>query len=113
MRAIQITGPQRVEVVDVPTPTLADGHIILETERISVCGSDMTRYRGVLPEEEYPFTAGAPCHEAIGIVQESHTAANRIIPVSKNGDPTVQLKAQPFGTVMPASSASLRSSGKT
>ncbi|MQG21097.1 MAG: zinc-binding dehydrogenase [SAR202 cluster bacterium] len=129
MKAIQLIGPQKMDLVNSPTPTIDDDHVILKTERISICGSDMVRYREVAPEEEYPFKAGAPCHETIGIIQESrvegiktgdraivlsppgnygggvefaHIPANRIIPVSNSGDPSVQLMAQPFGTVMHA-----------
>lgn len=73
MRAIRITGPQRMEVVDAPMPPLADGQVLVRAERLSICGSDMRTYRRVAPEEEYPLAPGVPCHEIVGVVQESRS----------------------------------------
>ncbi len=74
MRAIRITGPQHMEVVDAPTPTVAEGQVLVRAERLSICGSDMRTYRHVAPEEEYPLAPGVPCHEIVGVVEESRGA---------------------------------------
>ena len=74
MRAIRITGPQHMEVVDAPVPTLGQGQVLVRAERLSICGSDMRTYRHVAPEEEYPLAPGVPCHEIVGVVQESRSA---------------------------------------
>ena len=74
MRAIRITGPQHMEVVDAPVPTLAEGQVLVRAERLSICGSDMRTYRHVAPEEEYPLAPGVPCHEIVGVVHESRSA---------------------------------------
>ena len=88
MRAIRITGPQHMEVVDAPVPTLAEGQVLVRAERLSICGSDMRTYRHVAPEEEYPLAPGVPCHEIVGVVQESRSARCRPRPASRR-PPTV------------------------
>ena len=40
-------------------------------QHLSVCGSDLRTYDRTLPEEEYPLAVGAPCHECVGVVEES------------------------------------------
>ena len=71
MRAIQVTGPRRLELVEVPQPKPAEGQVLVRLEALSVCGTDMMLYRHPQPEEDYPLGPGIPCHECAGTIVES------------------------------------------
>ncbi|MCH7593237.1 MAG: zinc-binding dehydrogenase, partial [Chloroflexi bacterium] len=72
MKAIQLTGPRKLEFVEAPDPTPAEGQVLLKIESASICGSDThLAYEPVLPEERYPSVPGAPCHEIAGTIIES------------------------------------------
>ncbi len=46
MRAFVITGPGTGAVADVPDPIADPGQVIVEVDRVGVCGTDMEFYRG-------------------------------------------------------------------
>lgn len=72
MKAYQLTGQRRLELVDAPDPTPEDGEVVLKVQHSSICGSDVhLNYEPALPEERYPMFYGSPCHEIAGIVVES------------------------------------------
>jgi len=79
MKAVALTGPQRLEVIDVPSPKLSsDKDVLLKIERVGVCGSDLHYFehgrigsRVVRP----PFIPG---HECSGIVVEIGAAVTRV-----------------------------------
>ena len=72
MKAARLFGPKRFELLDVATPTPADGECLIRLDQLSICGSDMREaYGPVLPEEEYPLAIGKPCHECAGVVVDS------------------------------------------
>ncbi len=74
MRAARISAPKTWEIMDIETPTIDDGQCLIKLENWSVCGSDIRHgYGPVLPEEQYPMRAGAPCHECAGTIVESRT----------------------------------------
>ena len=74
MKAAQLVGPKRFEMMDVDTPTPGDGECLVKLERWSVCGSDIRHgYGPIHPEEEYPMPIGTPGHEIAGMVVESRT----------------------------------------
>ena len=127
MKAVRLTSPRRFEFVEVESPKPAEGEVLIRMERLSICGSDLRHYDKVLPEEEYPLELGRPCHECIGVIEESRTRElqvgqrvivlpttrgglmeylvekpSRIIPVPEGGDPSVWLMCQPMGTVLHA-----------
>ena len=85
MRAIQLTAPGTITLIDVPEPELADGQVLVRMQSLSICGSDMGPYRDVAPEEEYPMAPGLPSHECAGIVEEARTDGFRV------GDPVIVL----------------------
>ncbi len=125
MKVARLTSPKRFEFTEMEVPTPEDGQVLIQMERLSICGSDLRTYDRVLAEEEYPLAPGRPCHECIGTVRESRTdelsegqrvivlptsmgglteyhveAMDRIIPIPNGGDPSVWLMCQPMGTVM-------------
>ncbi len=74
MKAAQITGPKRFDVIEADMPKVNDGQCLIRLECWSVCGSDIRHgYGPVLPEEQYPMRVGAPCHECAGTIVESRT----------------------------------------
>ena len=73
MKAIQVTGPRRLDLAEVPIPEPADGEVLIKLEALSVCGTDMMAYRHPQPEEDYPLGHGTPCHECAGTIVESRS----------------------------------------
>ncbi len=72
MRAFVITGPGVGAVADVPEPVASPGHVIVEVDRVGVCGTDMEFYRGdmaylVSGDATFPMRIG---HEWCGRVVE-------------------------------------------
>ena len=69
MKAVQIVARGKTEFIDIPKPELQDGHAIIKTQRISLCGSDI-RYIHYLPEHRYPCLPGTTGHEMVGVITE-------------------------------------------
>jgi threonine dehydrogenase-like Zn-dependent dehydrogenase len=70
MRALVFTGPGRAEVQDMPEPQPGPGQVIVEVERVGVCGTDVELFTG---EMSYLHTGAAsyplrPGHEWSGTV---------------------------------------------
>ena len=72
MKAIQVTGPRRLEITEMPAPEPAEGEVLVKLEALSVCGTDMMAYRHPQPEEDYPLGLGTPCHECAGTIIKSN-----------------------------------------
>jgi threonine dehydrogenase-like Zn-dependent dehydrogenase len=123
MKAARLVGPRRFEFEDAPVPSLNPGEVLVRMEYFSVCGSDLRMYDRVFPEEEYPLRLGAPCHECVGIVEQSRAdglnpgqrvialqagglleyaavPARNAVPVPDVGDPALWVLCQPVGTVL-------------
>ncbi len=123
MKAARLVGPRRFEFEDAPMPSPQPGEVLIKMEYFSICGSDLRTYDRVLPEESYPLQPGAPCHENVGIVQESRddrlqagqrvialqagglqeyaaVPARNAIPVPDGADPAKWVLCQPVGTVL-------------
>jgi L-iditol 2-dehydrogenase len=125
MKAAQLTGYKKFEFVEVDRPSPKEGQVLIKTERVSICGSDLRTYDRAHPEESYPFKIGAPCHESLGEVVESRSSElsvgdkvivlptetgglieyiaespDRCIKIPGDGDLSVWMMAQPVGTVM-------------
>lgn len=72
MRAFVITGAGIGAVTDVPEPVAAPGQVIVEVDRVGVCGTDMEFYRGDMAylasgDATFPMRIG---HEWCGRVVE-------------------------------------------
>ena len=72
MRAFVITGPGQGEVQDVPEPSAGAGQVVVEVDRVGVCGTDAEMFSGDMVylatgESRYPIRIG---HEWCGRVIE-------------------------------------------
>lgn len=70
MRAFVLTGPGQGAVQDVPTPTPVPGEVVVDVERVGVCGTDTEFFTGEMAylhqgHAAYPMRLG---HEWCGIV---------------------------------------------
>ena len=83
MKAIQVFGPKHMRMVDIPEPQRESGQLLIRSEFLSICGSDMRSFRYAFPEENYPLSPAMPCHECVGVVEESDSdevpAGTRVI----------------------------------
>ena len=91
MKAMQVFGPKHLRIVDAPAPVPAAGQLLIKSEVLSVCGSDMRTFRYAFPEENYPLAHSSPCHECVGIVEASDS------PDIKVGQRVIALSALPGG----------------
>ncbi|MDA1256380.1 MAG: zinc-binding dehydrogenase [Chloroflexi bacterium] len=79
MKAYQLTGPRRLELVQGDDPTPEDGEVVLKVQHSSICGSDVhLNYEPALPEERYPMFYGSPCHEIAGTIVESRNSKYKV-----------------------------------
>jgi threonine dehydrogenase-like Zn-dependent dehydrogenase len=70
MRAFVVTGPHHCEIQDVESPTPAPGQVVVDIERVGVCGTDVEFFTGEMAylhqgHAEYPMRLG---HEWCGTV---------------------------------------------
>lgn len=73
-RAAVLTGPRRVDVVDVAGRAPGEGEVAVALDGCGVCGSNLPVWQG-RPWFEYPLPAGAPGHEAWGWVEAAGDGA--------------------------------------
>src|ERR1051325_1157106 len=48
MRAFVLTGPGTYEVQELPAPVAAPGEVVIDVERVGVCGTDMEFFTGAM-----------------------------------------------------------------
>lgn len=65
MKALIYTGPEQVELRDVPMPEPAEGELLVQVRAVGICGSDMHAYLGHDERRPAPLILG---HEAAGVV---------------------------------------------
>ncbi len=67
MKAARLTGPETIELVDLPIPDCPEDGLLLQVGACGVCGSDLRRWR------EGPLPGGdiTPGHEFAGVVVEA------------------------------------------
>jgi threonine dehydrogenase-like Zn-dependent dehydrogenase len=62
VRAVSLVEAERLEVVDLPSPEVEPGELLLRVTACGICGSDLTSYkRGLF--------IGVPGHEVAGLVE--------------------------------------------
>lgn len=67
MKALVYNGPFDLALKDIPKPELAPGEVIVKVQAVSICGSDVTGYKGNSNMRIAPLVMG---HEFSGIVSE-------------------------------------------
>ena len=72
VRAFVVTAPRECEVQDVAPPSPAAGQVVVDVERVGVCGTDVEFFTGEMPylhdgQAEFPIRLG---HEWCGVVVE-------------------------------------------
>lgn len=77
MRAFVITGPHQGEVRDVESPRAQSGQVVVDVERVGVCGTDVELFEGTMAYyalglAEFPLRPG---HEWSGVVSAVGSAA--------------------------------------
>ncbi|MFJ6280588.1 zinc-dependent alcohol dehydrogenase [Arthrobacter subterraneus] len=83
-------APHDVSLVNLPRPLPGSGEVIVRTEAVGLCGSDVHAWRGDAGYEwvPTPVTLG---HEAVGIVEEvadgieESWVGQRVVPISIDG----------------------------
>lgn len=69
MKAIRVTEPGTLEIVEVEKPALqSEEEVLVKVTAAGICGSDMHIYHGSNPFTVYPRVIG---HEVTGIVEET------------------------------------------
>jgi threonine dehydrogenase-like Zn-dependent dehydrogenase len=74
MKALQIHRPRMFDLIEVPVPQLPSGEnnsLLVRTEWVSMCGSDIPFFTGNKRFRPYPLAPGAPIHECVGEVAAS------------------------------------------
>ena len=68
MKAVQVVSPNRLELIDVPKPSI-DGtnNVLVRMTAAGICGSDVGIYHGTNAAATYPRIIG---HEMVGVVEE-------------------------------------------
>ena len=89
MRALVVTAPRQAAVLDVPDPVPAAGELLVEVERVGVCGTDIELYTGEMAyidqgHTHFPIRLG---HEWTGrVVAVGHSAVEGWLGKRVTGD---------------------------
>jgi alcohol dehydrogenase, propanol-preferring len=70
--------------VDIPTPQLTPGHLLVEVSVCGVCHTDLHLVEGELPDPTLPVTPG---HQVVGTVKETGEGVTRFQPGARVGVP--------------------------
>jgi len=73
MRAIEITEPRKITMLEAPIPEPDDGQVLVKCSHVALCGSNMGQYTGVgvWGDLTFPNPTGWAGHENIGIIVKS------------------------------------------
>jgi len=75
MLAARYLGPNRIEPVEVPVPSIGSGEALIKVDACGFCGSDLAIVAGLHPRAKAPLTLG---HELSGRVVEINSADTRL-----------------------------------
>jgi len=74
MKALLLSEYSKLEVADLPKPSVAPGEVLVQVAACGICGSDVHGYDGSSGRRIPPLVMG---HEAAGIVAEVGTGVSR------------------------------------
>ena len=84
MKALVLKSPENLEVMNVPTPSLSAGQVLIKVSKCGLCGSDIRYYHGENPWAKQTLQKDVPNppniifgHEFVGTVAEVHDAADK------------------------------------
>jgi len=69
MRAAVLLSPRQFELREIEVPEPASDEVRMKVEYCGICSSNLAPWKGA-PWFSYPFPAGAPGHESVGIVEQ-------------------------------------------
>ncbi len=79
MKAVVLTGVERIQLCDAPEPKIqADAEVLVKIEKVGICGSDVHYYKtGRIGSQvvQYPYRVG---HECSGVVAAVGAARSRV-----------------------------------
>lgn len=91
MKALQVTKPRLFAQVQAANPDLeaaGPDRILVQSEWVSLCGSDIPFFAGNKRHENYPFPVAAPIHECVGRVTKSTSShfqpGDRVVAIPEN-----------------------------
>ena len=86
MKALVLKSPETLEVMDVPSPILSTGQVLVKVSRCGLCGSDIRYFHGENPWAKQTLQMNIPNppniilgHEFIGEVVEAHDSADKML----------------------------------
>lgn len=74
MKSLVYTAPQKVEVLDKPTPEPKEGQVRIKVSYCGICGSDIGIYSGKHPRAKAPLILG---HEFIGTIDKINNCSGK------------------------------------
>ncbi len=84
MKALVLKSPENLEIMEVPTPTLSTGQVLIKVSKCGICGSDVRYFHGENPwakqtlQKDVPNPPNIiPGHEFVGVVVEAHDVSDR------------------------------------
>ncbi len=77
MRVLVAHGPHQLTFEERPKPKPGPGEVLVQTQAVGICGSDIHLYEGRHPYRVYPNIYG---HEAVGVVAEVGEAVSELSP---------------------------------
>ena len=83
MKALVLKSPETLEVMNVPSPNLSTGQVLVKVSRCGLCGSDIRYFHGENPWAKQTLQMNIPNppniilgHEFIGEVVEAHDSTD-------------------------------------
>ncbi len=77
MKSAKIVSPRKIEVTEENIPAVGDDKVLVRLQRAALCGSDLPYFSNSFNPASYPFPAGYPGHECMGVVEESKSGFYR------------------------------------
>ena len=73
MKALVYTGPETVQMMDVASPTMAPGEVLLKVHASGICGSDIHGFLGHSERRKPGLILG---HEAVATIDKVHAGVS-------------------------------------